>query len=64
MGKPYKTRRAINSAIDGARMAHRALSDCLRYGNDGVAYVCAALIRILTPIIGVLAVAIIVSIII
>lgn len=49
MGKPYKMRRMFNAAINGARMAHRATAEGLRSESD-VTFVCAAVIRILTPL--------------
>lgn len=49
MGKPYKMRRMFNAALNGVRIAHRATSEGIR-SEDDITCVCAALIRILTPI--------------
>lgn len=49
MGKPYKIRRILNAAFDWARIAHRATAEGLKSDND-VTFVCAAVIRIVTPL--------------
>lgn len=56
--KRYIIRRATNAAINGIRMAHRATSEGIRSESD-VACICAVIIRVLTPLVGILLFAIV-----